>query len=341
MPAHKGPFRHVQPPALRPGDAIGVIAPSGTPLEAYPKRAARGIAVLQALGYEVRVLPHSKHGLAGGRQGAKARADDLNLALRDPEIRLVLSAAGGWCSNAILPFVDYAALADDPKIVQGHSDMTALLHGLHVKSGVVTIHGPQLIPHFGRPHGPNPDTLAWWQELVTRPRDHLDVPHPRRREETVVWESRQDRAQRRASHANPIGRVVHPARVAGELLGGNLTTLQVLAGTPYWPNFEGVILFWEEVRESYKQVARALTHLREAGALGHLAAMLVGKPVECTGEPGQSFEQVVLEAVEDLSFPVVFDVDFGHGEPFIGLPVGTRAGLRRDGTLQLLEPVVR
>lgn len=336
-------FHHVRAPALRAGDTIAVVAPSGTPMECSSPRARRGVAFLEGLGFRVRVMEHASAGRTADRPGAAnaMRAADVNAALRDPEVRLVLGAMGGWMSNGMLPLLDTKALERDPKLVQGHSDVTALLVGLHAATGVVTIHGPQLIPHFGRPTGPNPDTLAAWQRLVSDPGAPQDVPWPARHEaELPAWESRADRRGKRDLRPNPLPVVDRPARVEGELLVGNLATLQVLAGTRWWPSFDRAILAWEEVREDYAAIQRSLWHLRETGAFDRLAGMVVGKPLDCRGRPGETFEGIVRDALHGLDFPVAFHHDVGHREPFLALPVGARVRLGEEGRLTLLEPAV-
>ena len=337
-------FTHVRAPALRPGDTIAVVAPSGTPMDCTSARALRGIAFLEGMGYRVRVMPHATADRVGHRPGeANAmRAADLNAAFRDPDVRLVLGAMGGWMSNGMLPLLDTKALEADPKLVQGHSDVTALLVGLHAATGIVTLHGPQLIPHFGRPTGPNPDTLAAWQRLVMgEPAVPLDIPWPGRFEQELpAWESLADRRGKRDLRPNPPPVVDRPATVEGELLVGNLVTLQVLAGTRWWPSFDRTILAWEEVREDFAAIQRSLWHLREAGALDRMTGMVIGKPLGCSGRPGETFEGIVRDALDGVDFPVAFHHDFGHREPFLAMPIGCKARLNEEGTLTLLEPAV-
>jgi muramoyltetrapeptide carboxypeptidase len=213
---------------------------------------------------------------------------------------------------------------------------------LHASTGVITIHGPQLIPHFGRPRGPNPDTLAAWRRLVMEPSTAPQpIPWPARYEEKLpVWESAADQRGKRDLRPNPPPLVDRPAEVEGELLAGNLATLQVLAGTRWWPDFGDCILAWEEVREDFAAIERSLWHLRETGACDRMAGMVVGKPLGCHGRPGETFEGIVRDALDGLDFPVAFHHDFGHREPFLAMPVGCRALLDEEGKLTLLEPAV-
>lgn len=336
-------YTHIRPPALRRGDTIAVVAPSGTPMSGFPGRAERAVRFLEAQGYRVKIMPHAKCDPAGPPGSAtKARVSDFNAALRDPEVRMVLGAMGGWVSNGMLPLLDLKAIERDPKIIQGHSDVTALLVGIHAATGLVTFHGPQLIPHFGRPTGPNPDTFAWWRQLVTEPTaKEVPFPWPRRFEDPLTpWESRADRQGRRALHANPPPRVDNPRTVEGELLVGNLVTLQVLAGTEWWPDFGSTIFAWEEVREDFAGIERSLFHLRATGALDDMVGMVIGKPLDCSGRADETFEGIVRDALAGLDFPVAFDWDFGHREPFLAMPVGGRVRLGQDGSLTLLEAAV-
>ncbi|MCA1813780.1 MAG: LD-carboxypeptidase [Halobacteriales archaeon] len=329
------------PPQLRPGDTIAIVAPSAPAFGRWRARARRGIDFLTQMGYRVRLMPHAR-ARSGHQAGtARERAEDLNLAFRDPSVRLVLSAMGGWNSNAVLPHLDYDALRADPKLVQGHSDVTALLQAVTLEAGVVSILGPQLVPHFGRPTGPNWDTLAWWLRIAGHPTAPGPMPHPELAESSYPgWETVLDRLGPQLAPNPP--RVAHRARaVEGRLVAGNLVTLEALAGTRFWPRFDGSILAWEEKGEQLGAIERSLVHLREAGAFEGLRGMAVGKPFDCPGTEGQALQDMLLRVTRRYDFPILTGLDFGHGEPFLSLPVGARAAIDDDASFHLLEPAVR
>lgn len=333
-------MRFRKAPALRDGDTVAVVSPAGPSLTEHPARGERAVRVLESLGLRVRVMPHAR-GRRGHASGSpEERAADLNAAFRDPEVRLVLAAIGGWNSNAVLPLLDYEALRRDPKIVQGHSDITAVLNAVHKEAGLVTVHGPQLVVNYAGPLGMNEDTLAWWRRLLFDPAPPGDFPHPPRYQTEYPWWGTPEELAPPTMAPNPPRVVRRPAVAQGRLVGGNLQTLEAIAGTRWWPDFEGALFFWEEVEQGLAAVERSLTHLRHLGVFDRIVGMVVGKPHDCKASKDETFEGVVMDAVAEHGFPVAFGLDFGHFEPNLAVPIGARARFAEDGALTILEGAV-
>ncbi|WP_042649147.1 LD-carboxypeptidase, partial [Aeromonas media] len=135
----------LKPPGLRPGDTIGFFSPSSAATAWAPNRFARAKAYLAAQSFELKagsLTGERDHWRSGS---IAARAEELNALIRDPEVRAIMSVIGGSNSNALLPYLDYEALKRDPKIIIGYSDVTALLLGIHARTGLVTFYGPALV----------------------------------------------------------------------------------------------------------------------------------------------------------------------------------------------------
>ena len=160
-------------PALRAGDAIGYFSPSAPATAFAPTRYARARAYLQSKGFRL-----VSGGLSGEsdtyRSGTiEARAEELNSLIRNPDVRCIMSTIGGANSNSLLPHVDYEALARDPKIIIGYSDVTALLLGIYQRIGLVTFHGPALVASFGEFSPLVDETYASFSSLLgTQMRSH-------------------------------------------------------------------------------------------------------------------------------------------------------------------------
>src|SRR2546427_7634848 len=180
------------PPRLKPGDQIGVVAPSGPVLRKY---VVAGLRVLQAAGYRPRLGRHvyDRYGHLAGSDAA--RADDLNRMLRDPDVRCVLMARGGYGAMRIAAEVDWGAMRRDPKIFAGYSDATFLHLGFQARAGVRTLHGPNL---HGLGFGHRGEIVRWLEGL----RDPL--PGARIRE-----------------LAAPLRLAARGPRISGRVLGGN------------------------------------------------------------------------------------------------------------------------
>jgi muramoyltetrapeptide carboxypeptidase len=253
------------------------------------------------------------------------RLEDLNAALRDPAIDAVWCIRGGYGSTRILDRVDWSALSRRPRPLIGFSDITVLLIAAVVRAGVVAFHGPVArapLPAFARRHF----------EVV------LTVPEPAGRlgrlpQPADILIPRQDRI---VTLAGGIAE--------GPLLGGNLSLLQCLLGTPFAPDFDGAILFLEDVGEDLYRVDRVLAHLRAAGALDRLAGVVVGRFTELerrTADGALGLDAILETYLGALGVPVAYGFPIGHIDDQWTLPLGVRARLDADaGELELLEAAV-
>lgn len=313
----------IRPPRLASGNRIGLVAPAGPLLERDDLTRAEELC--RALGYEP-VLGkniYRRHGYLAGTD--EERLGDLNAALEDPSIDAIWCIRGGYGSIRLLDQVDYAAMARKPKALIGFSDATALLNAVTRLTGVSTFHGPVArasMPDFTRRHFLAVLTVAEPAGRLGRLPQPADVLVPR--ENRIV--------------------TLCAGVAEGELAGGNLTLLQCLIGTPYFPELAGAILFLEDVGEDLYRVDRMLAHLRLIGALRRLAGVLVGRftDLQRSGDDGAlGFDEVLASYFEPLSIPVAYGFPVGHLDAQWTLPLGVRARLDAGaGEVELLEPAV-
>jgi muramoyltetrapeptide carboxypeptidase len=313
----------VRPPRLVRGNRIALIAPAGPLLERDDL--TRAEALCGALGYEP-VLGKSASARHCYRAGTDdQRLSDLNAALADPSIDAVWCIRGGYGSIRLLERVDYAGLAKRPKALIGFSDITALLNAVTRLTGIVTFHGPvarSSMPAFSRWHFERILSSAEPTGRLGRIPDLPDVLVPR--ENRIV--------------------TLCGGMAEGPLAGGNLTLLQCLIGTPYFPELAGAILFLEDVGEDLYRVDRMLAHLQLIGALRRLAGVLVGRFTELQrfgGDGALGFDEVLANYFQPLGIPVAYGFPIGHIDAQWTLPLGIRARLDADaGEVELLEPAV-
>jgi muramoyltetrapeptide carboxypeptidase len=297
----------IKPARLKEGDRIGILAPAGPVLQAEIQR---GLNFLESRGFEPVCSPHlfDREGYLAGED--KARLKDLHAMFRDRTIKAVLCARGGYGTHRILQNLDYPLLSRNPKIFVGYSDITALLIALFKKSGIITIHGPMLRDLL-KGEGRNATLLI---KLMTS--DELV---------TVNF---------------PSGTAVKKGRAEGVVLGGNLSLICHLIGTPFLPAFKGKLLFLEERGEPLYRIDRMLTHLLLTGELEKCAGLMVGTFEEC--EDPASVIDLVRERCSKLRMPILTGFPVGHGMENVPLPIGARAVLD-TGTMSLefKEPCVR
>jgi muramoyltetrapeptide carboxypeptidase len=291
---------------LRKGDTVALIAPAG-PLSTE-EEFARAKRVVESLGLVPRLGRNAaKHDgyLAGSDD---QRAADFNEAARDPKVRGIFALRGGYGTMRILDAIDYAALAGDPKVVVGYSDLTALLNAIAQRTGLVTFHGPvAALSQFGA------DETEWLRRAVMS--------------------------------AAPIGELVaggvhtmSGGGARGHLRGGNLSLVTALIGTPYAIDTAGALLVLEEVDEAPYRIDRMLTQLRLSGALAKAAGILIGRCRNCDVDAehpyaAMPFARVLWDRLGDLGVPVLSDLPIGHDGEQWTIPIGLEAELHGNRVL--------
>jgi muramoyltetrapeptide carboxypeptidase len=302
-----------KPRRLRPGDAVGVIAPAGAVDE---ERLSDGLTALEAFGLRPRIGQSvlARRGyLAGSDAG---RLADLVTMLGDREIRAILCARGGYGSQRIVPALDFSVLQADPKPVVGYSDVTAVLNAA-VAAGVGAFHGPMVATDLAR-------------GLPARSAEGF-------------WAALSDPGVRIAAE---VPTAIRPGRARGRLVGGCLSIAVTLLGTPFAIDTAGAILFLEDIAEWPYRLDRMLPQLRQAGAFERVAGVAFGTLATCRSSHGLTPLDVVREAFADASFPVGFGLPAGHvpaDAPVenLTLPLGTTVELDVDAArLVALEPAV-
>ncbi|HHT02365.1 MAG TPA: LD-carboxypeptidase [Firmicutes bacterium] len=330
----------IKSPALKPGDTVAIVSPSAGIASVTPERFERGLTRLQAAGYQVKVMPHART-RCGHRAGSyQEQAADINMAFADPEVQAIMATTGGYTSNGVLPYLDWDVIAANPKLFIGYSDITVLVTAFHVRTGLVTIQGPCLLPHFGEFPDMWDYTLAGFQSIVQG-----DTPTYRPSsewaEEFLRWDREDHRPRKRIP--NQGWQVMHPGRARAPLIGGNLAMLQALAGTRYFPATKGCLLFLEDDQEaSLPWWEMRLNQMRSLGLFDGIAGLLIGRP-ELLQQPTRSFgfPELLQEQFGNDEFPIVYQVDYGHTEPMMTLPLGIEAELDTAAqTLRICEPAV-
>lgn len=315
----------LKPARLKAGDPVGLVAPANATFNTVELDIAR--ESLEALGLKVRVGEHlrDRHGYLAGTD--RARAADINGFFADDSVSAVLPIRGGWGSARLLPLLDYDAVRRNPKIVLGFSDVTALLVGLHAKTGLVTFHGPNGMGRWDAFSLDFVKRVLFDAEAVT----FAAAPRTNDRNVLVPTEGRI--------------RAITPGTARGRLIGGNLTVLSAIAGSSYLPEWDDAILFLEDVREDIYRVDRMLTTLKLAGILDRIRGFIFGTCDECG--PGEgfgalTFEELWADHVAPLKIPAWAGATIGHGMPQWTLAVGGEVEIDASaGSIRMLEPAVR
>jgi len=283
----------IQPRKLSAGDRVMVVAPGG-PLDR--ERFERGAAKLRSFGllpiYDERLF--AREGYLAGSDAQRLAL--LQAALDEPSSRAIWAARGGYGLTRLLSKLRLRGLRESPKLLVGFSDVTAL----HAALGSIGI---------GSVHGPNVGQIG---ELTPRALERLTA--------TVLS----------SLPPEPLGGAtpLHPGRAHGVLVGGNLTLLAALAGTPHLPSFSGAILLLEDIAERPYRLDRCLTQLRASGALIGLRGLALGAFTGCDDPPGGSTARQVFERLAaELELPTAIGFPIGHIDDNCAVPLGVEVEL--------------
>jgi muramoyltetrapeptide carboxypeptidase len=297
----------LKPKALRRGDAIGVVVPAGP---VNRKRMDRALERLRSRGFRAKLyvdIYRSQGYLAGDD---KTRAEELMTAFRDPETTAVWCARGGYGVSRILARIDFDLIRRHPKVLIGFSDITALHVAIHQRTDLVTFHGPNLQDGFGGENDMSaPNEAALWQAVLAEDQSETVQGYP------YDFSKAEDFALR----------AVRGGAARGRIVGGNLSVLAGLMGTPFEIDTAGRILFLEDVGERAYRIDRYLSQLRLAGKLQSAAGVLLGNFSYTDDEPAES-EDAVAALVDDyfgrLDVPVLAGFPAGHAKHNFTLPIG-------------------
>ena len=309
------------PVPLALGDTVGLVSPSSATDEHMSLQLAQ--EAMEALGFKVKMGAHAfaRRGYLAGSDAE--RAGDLNAMFADREVKAIICLRGGSGAGRLLPLLDYERIRRNPKILLGYSDITALHCAIQAKTGLVTFHGPIGSGSWNRFNVDQFQRVLLQRELVQYQNklEAGDELVPRRNRTTTIT----------------------PGKVQGELVGGNLSVLVALAGSPYMPDFSGKILFLEDVSEAPYRIDRMLSTLKLMGALDQIAGFIFGDCSDCNpggGYGSLTLEQILDDYIRPLKIPAYSGAMIGHiREQFI-VPVGGKVELDADaGSFRMLEPV--
>lgn len=322
---------------LKLGDKIGIFS-SSVPATATAKlRYNRGKEYLQQKGFQI--IEGNLTGKQDGyRSGTpKERAEELNILLRDPTIKMVMSSIGGTNSNSLLPYIDYEAFKNNPKIVVGYSDTTAILLALYAKTNIPTYYGPALIPSFGEFEPLVNDTYSYFERYFCRSNVPYSIAMPKVwSDEMINWLAFEK--PKKLYQNNWIG--IYEDVVEGRLIGGNNNTMYGFIGTPYYPIIKnGDILLIEDSLKDAATVEKNFAMLKLHGVFDKVGGIILGKH-ELFDDAGTGKKplDILLEQLDGRVIPILADVDCAHTHPMFPLAIGKKIRLNTtEKTITCIE----
>ena len=309
------------PKAIKKGDTVGLIAPSAAMADRMQFTFAQ--EALEALGFKVKLGANLKNRYGHLAGTDKERAGDLNEMFSDKEVKAIICIRGGSGAARILPLLDYKTISKNPKPLLGYSDITAIHCAIHAQTGLITFHGPM--------------GSSTWNSFNVEQFEKVFLE-----KEKVTYENVHGESDDLVVKSNRI-QTLKGGTAEGKILGGNLTVLTAISGSPYYPDFKDAILFIEDIGEDPYKMDRMMSTLKLNGTLDQIKGFVFGQCSDC--EPGGGYGSLTLDQVLDdfilpLKIPAYSGAMIGHISKQFIIPVGAKVQMDADkGTISLLESV--
>lgn len=311
------------PMALLRGQTVGIISPSAASADRMEYTFSK--EAMEAMGLKVKVGSNFKNRFGHLAGTDEERAADFNDMFADPEVKAIICLRGGSGAARILPLIDYEQVKANPKPLLGYSDITALHCALHSQTGLISFHGPNGSGSWNSFHANQFQQLFFDQKLLS-------------------FKNEVTKGDDLVAKGNRI-QTLTKGMVEGKIVGGNLTVLTALSGTPYYPDFQDSILFIEDVGEDPYRIDRMMSTLKLNGTLGKIKGFVFGQCSDC--KPGSGYgaftvDQIMDQYIIPLGIPAYIGAMIGHIPKQFIVPFGARVRLNADqGSITLLEKVFR
>lgn len=301
---------------LKKGATIGIVAPASCTTYEKVLEAKKNI---EKMGYNVVLGECAQKKWYSYAGTDEERAREINNFFRDKNIDAIMCMRGGYGCNRLIELIDFQVIRENPKIFIGYSDITTLHVGINEKAGLITFHGPMAVSNFTNNY--NEDTYKNFLEILT---------------ESVE--------KREIKNFSKDLEVLRKGRAKGKLVGGNLATLIATLGTEYDLDYRGKILFLEEIGEKTYKIDRFLNQLKKHGVFEKVEGIVLGDFKNCPPDSDRdmSLLEVFYDYFKDYEKPVLYNLESGHSEPMLTLPLGAMCELDGESKkITILEPVVK
>jgi len=314
----------IYPGKIQAGDEVQVIAPSRSMSIISPEVRQIAERRLGELGLKLSFGEHVGESDSFASSSIASRVADIHAAFSDPKVKAILTVIGGFNSNQLFDYLDWELIKNNPKILCGFSDITALNNAIYAKTGLVSYSGPHY-SSFGQEQGFD-YTLEYFKKCLMSEAEFGVEPSQQWSDD--AWYRNQ---ANRKFLDNPGWVVINPGEAQGTLLGGNICTLNLLQGTKYMPSLEGAILFLEDDEESQAHhFDRDLQSLIHQPGFGGVRGIVIGRFQQASKITNDLLTQIIRSKQELANLPVIANVDFGHTDPKITFPVGGEVVIRSD-----------
>ena len=342
-------MEHQRPIRLRKGDVVAIISPSWGGPSIFPHVYENGLKVLREWGLKIKECPTARAEAEFLRNNPQVRAKDINEAFADSEVKAIFVSIGGDDSVRILPYLDEKIIRKNPKILMGYSDTTTL-HVFCNQLGLVTFYGPSIMAGFSQMESLPLSFKFHVYEMLFKPGQSYEYkPYDKYCDGYPNWEDRESVGKVNPLKENQGWRWLQgSAKVEGELFGGCLDVLEMMKTTDFWPKqdfWNGKIFFLEtsEQKPSLREIDHALRNYGVQGVFDRINGLVFGRARDYSDKEKLVLEDKIVSIVAKEfgrpDLPIVANVDFGHTDPQLVLPLGVRTEIDPVGRrIRLVEP---
>lgn len=321
------------PNKLKLGNEVRIIAPSNS--LAIISQDCREISNqrFKDMGLKISFGEHTKECNEFTSSSINSRLNDLHSAFADPNVNAILTAIGGYNVNQILPYVDYKLIKNNPKIVCGYSDITALTNAIYAKTGLVTYSGPHYSTFGMQKHCEY--NLKYFQKCLMEENSFTIEPSPDWSDDAWYLDQKN-----RDIKPNEDYWVLNEGSAEGKIIGGNLGTFALLFGTEYMPDLNNTILFVEECYSGelapVEEFDRLLTSFSQQNNFTKVQGIVIGRFQEKSQMTRLKLEKIIQNNPKLKDLPVIANVDFGHTNPIFTFPIGGICNIK-NGIIEIKQ----
>ena len=319
----------IKPKKLEKGDTIAFIAPASGLATLTKHRLDKGKEFFEELGYKVKIFPTAEKNSGISSDTAENRAKDIMGAFQDKDVKAIIATIGGNTSHQTLEYLDFEIIKNNPKILCGYSDITSLHLALYSQTGLVGFYGPAIITQFGENPKPDDFTSKHFFKAVTETIGEVNPSDQWADDKSIDWVNKDDLTKQRKYKENEGYEWLKEGEAKGKIMGGCLPVILHLAGTKYWPDFKDKILLLETPEgedfrkgESLANVDSALGDLRNLGVFNQVKGIVFGRGFGYTEKQIKELKEIILYNTRNHTFPILYNVDIGHTDPIITIPLG-------------------
>jgi len=323
------------PKKLKADDTVAIISPSWGGPSFFPHIYENGLKILSEWGLKIKEYPTARAEDDYLRKNPEFRAKDINDAFADPEVTAIFASIGGDDSVRILPYLDREIIKNNPKILMGYSDTTTL-HTFCNQLGLVTFYGPSIMAGFSQMKSLPKSFESHVKEMLFEPKIECNyTPYEEYCEGYPDWRDKNNLGKINVLMKNDGWKFLQGMGVAtGKLFGGCIDVLEMMKGTEFWPepefwNDKILVLETSEAKPSLHEIDHILRNYGMLGIFERVSGLIFGRARDYAANEKLELEQKIITIIRDEfgqeNLPIIANMDFGHTDPQLVLPLGTKA----------------